>query len=90
DGAVLTSLMPTMQWSTAQGAAWYRVYIGKGTKETELEQVLSVIVMPRGGDTQQYAISPGILESGNTYFWRVLAGAGEDIESPAFSHFTTP
>lgn len=90
DGAVLTSLTPTLQWSTAQGAAWYRVYIGKGTKETELEQVLSVIVMPKGGDTQQFTVSPGILDSGATYFWRVLAGTGEDIESPAFYSFRTP
>ncbi|MBA4365977.1 MAG: hypothetical protein C0398_08290 [Coprothermobacter sp.] len=90
DGVVLTTLSPTLQWSTVQGAAWYRVYIGKGTKETELEQVLSVIVMPKGGDTQQFALSPGTLESGATYFWRVLAGAGEDIESPAFYRFKTP
>jgi hypothetical protein len=90
DGAVLASLTPTLQWSTVQGATWYRVYIGKGTKESELEQILSVIVTPRSGDTQQFAISPGTLESGATYFWRVLAGAGDDVASPSLNLFTTP
>lgn len=90
DGAVLTSLTPTLKWSTVQGATWYRVYIGKGTKETELEQVLSLIVTPTSGDTQQFTPLAGTLESGTTYYWRVLAGAGEDIESPAFNRFTTP
>jgi hypothetical protein len=29
------------------------------------------------------------LDAGATYYWRVLAGAGEDIATPEFMHFTT-
>lgn len=90
DGTRLGSLTPTLQWTTVQGAMWYRVYIGKGTKESDLEQTISIIVYPRAGDTQQYAIAPGILDPGATYFWRVLAGAGDDVASPPLSSFTTP
>ncbi|MHB8107690.1 MAG: stalk domain-containing protein [Candidatus Cryosericum sp.] len=90
EGTVLASLTPTLQWTTVQGAMWYRVYIGKGTNESDLEQILSLIVYTKPGDTQQYIIPSGTLDSGATYFWRVLAGAGDDVASPSLSRFKTP
>jgi len=89
DGAILTILTPTLQWSSVQGAMWYRVYIGKGTGESSLVQVLNRVVDPKAGDTQQFKIPSGVLQAGNMYYWRVLAGAGEDIATPSFMHFTT-
>jgi hypothetical protein len=89
DGTTLTSLTPTLQWSSVQGAIWYRVYVGKGTSESNLEQVLNRVVDPKAGDSQQFTIATGTLEPGATYYWRVLAGAGDDIASPPFMHFTT-
>jgi hypothetical protein len=89
DGAALTTLTPALQWSSVQGATWYRIYIGKGTTEATLVQVLNRVLDPRAGDIQQFSIPAGTLEAGATYFWRVLAGAGEDISTPPFMHFTT-
>jgi S1-C subfamily serine protease len=89
DGATLAGLTATLQWSSVQGATWYRVYLGKGTSESDLVQVVNRVVDPKAGDTQQYALSIGTLEAGSTYYWRVLAGAGEDVATPEFMHFTT-
>jgi hypothetical protein len=89
DDATLTSLTPTLQWSSVQGATWYRIYVGKGTSESELVQVLLRNVDPKAGDTQQFTLTAGTLEAGATYYWRVLAGAGDDIATPPFMHFTT-
>jgi hypothetical protein len=89
DGTTLTTLTATLQWSSVQGATWYRVYLGKGTSESDLVQVVNRVVDPKAGDTQQYALSIGVLEAGSTYYWRVLAGAGEDMATPEFMHFTT-
>jgi len=89
DGTALTTLTPTLQWSSVQGATWYRIYVGKGTSESSLVQVLNRVLDPRTGDTQQFTLPAGTLEAGATYFWRVLAGAGEDIATPPFMHFTT-
>ncbi|MCX6083569.1 MAG: hypothetical protein NT102_01190, partial [Caldiserica bacterium] len=60
-----------------------------GTSESSLIQVLNRVLDPRTGDTQQFTLPAGTLESGATYYWRVLAGAGEDIATPPFMHFTT-
>jgi len=90
DGSAVTSLTPALQWTSVQGAAWYRIYVGKGANESDLAQVLNRVVDPKAGDTQQFTLPAGILESSSTYYWRVLAGAGEDVASPDFSHFTTP
>ncbi len=90
DGTVLTTLIPTLQWNSVQGAVWYRIYIGKGTTESNLVQIVNRVVDPQTGDTQQFTLTAGTLEAGATYFWRVLAGAGEDIESSPFNRFTTP
>jgi hypothetical protein len=89
DGAAVTTLTPTLQWSSVQGATWYRIYVGKGTSESSLVQVLNRVVDPKAGDTQQFTLLAGTLEPGATYFWRVLAGAGEDVATPSFMHFTT-
>jgi hypothetical protein len=72
-----------------QGAAWYRVYLGKGTSESSLVQILNRVVDPKAGDTQQLILPAGTLDAGATYYWRVLAGAGENIATPEFMHFTT-
>jgi hypothetical protein len=89
DGIALTTLTPTLQWSSVQGATWYRIYVGKGTSESSLVQVLNRVVDPKAGDPQQFTLPAGTLESGATYYWRVLAGAGDDIATPPFMHFTT-
>lgn len=89
DDAVLTSLTPTLQWNSVQGAAWYRIYVGKGASESDLVQVFNRVVDPKAGETQQFTLGSGTLEPGKTYYWRVLAGAGEDIATPPFMHFTT-
>ncbi|RIE06915.1 stalk domain-containing protein [Candidatus Cryosericum terrychapinii] len=89
DGAAVTTLTPTLQWTSVQGATWYRIYIGKGTSESSLVQVLNRVLDPKAGDMQQFTLPAGTLEAGSTYYWRVLAGAGEDIATPSFMHFTT-
>jgi hypothetical protein len=89
DGTTLTSLTPTLQWSSVQGATWYRIYVGKGTSESNLEQVLNRVVDPKPGNTQEFTLAAGTLEAGASYYWRVLAGAGDDTASPSFMRFTT-
>jgi hypothetical protein len=89
NGATVTSLTPTLQWSSVQGATWYRIYVGKGTSESDLVLVLNRVVDPKAGDNQQFTLGAGTLEAGKTYYWRVLAGAGENIATPPFMSFTT-
>jgi S1-C subfamily serine protease len=89
DGTAVTTLTPTLQWGSVQGATWYRIYVGKGTSEASLVQVLNRVLDPRASDTQQFILPAGTLEASATYFWRVLAGAGEDIATPPFMRFTT-
>jgi len=90
DGTLLSTLMPTLTWTSVQGATWYRIYIGKGTNESSLEQVFNRVIDPKAATSQQFTLPAGVLEPGASYCWRVQAGAGEDIETPAFSHFRTP
>jgi hypothetical protein len=90
DGVLLSTLTPTLTWTSVQGATWYRIYIGKGTSESSLEQVLNRVLDPKTGTTQQFTLPAGILEPGSAYSWRVLAGAGDDVASPPFNRFRTP
>lgn len=90
DGATSGTLLPLLSWKSVMAASWYRVYIGKGTSEASLVEVLNKVVTPAAGDTQQYAVPLGTLEPGTTYYWRVYAGTGFDVVSSPFMHFTTP
>ena len=90
DGATSDTLLPVLSWQSVVAASWYRVYIGKGTNEASLTEVLNKVVTPATGDTQQYAVPLGTLERATTYYWRIYAGTGFDVVSSPLIHFTTP
>ncbi|MGB8646212.1 MAG: hypothetical protein WCF84_13320 [Anaerolineae bacterium] len=65
NGAVVTTLHPTLRWNTATCAARYEVQVRQGTASGPL------VAQPKNLTSAQFA--PAGLTAGKSYYWRVRA-----------------
>ncbi len=78
NGATGVLLAPTLLWTATPGATSYDVYLGTQASP------------PLVTNTTATSYTPGTLNAGALYFWRVVAREGASASGSAVWSFTTP
>ncbi len=84
NGAEGITASPTLAWTSASDAAFYRVVLAKDAALTDVVEQASAVTTP------SYTVNAD-LAAGTTYFWQVTAvnGYGETASTPEVASFST-